>query len=144
MDVQEEIQTYIAGQPEPKRSDMQELHRVMLQVLPEGKLWFFDGKDGNNKTVANPAVGYGVHTIKYANGKTREFFQIGISATKSGISVHIMGIRDKTHLARTYGKDLGKAKVTGYCISFKTLKDINMASLEAALRYGIGPGSPEE
>jgi hypothetical protein len=31
---------------------------------------------------------------------------------------------------------LGKASVSGYCIKFKTLKDINTDVLEAAIRYG--------
>ena len=78
-----------------------------------------------------------LHTIKYADGTTREFYQIGLSANKTGISVYILGIKDKTYLAKTYGKKLGKASVTGYCIKFKTLKDINIDILEAAIRYGV-------
>lgn len=109
----------------------------MLQVLPECKLWFLDGKNSENKTVSNPTIGYGSHTMKYADGKTREFFQIGVSANTTGISVYILGIKDKTYLARTYGKKLGKASVSGYCIRFKTLKDINIDILEAATRYGV-------
>ena len=137
MNVQEQIKEYITSQPEPKRSDMQELHRFILQVLPGCKLWFLDGKNSENKTVSNPNIGYGFHTIKYADGKTREFFQIGISANTTGISVYILGIKDKTYLAQTYEKKLGKAKVTGYCIKFKTLKDINMDILEEAILYGV-------
>src|SRR4051812_23304569 len=102
MNVQEQIQNYITSQPEPKRSDMQQLHRLILQVLPECKLWFLDGKNSENQTVSNPNIGYGVHTMKYANGATREFYQIGMSANKTGISVYIMGIQDKTCLAQTY------------------------------------------
>ena len=94
-------------------------------------------ENSENKTVSNPNVGYGFHTIKYADGKTREFFQIVISAKKTGISVYIMGIIDKTYLAQTYGKKIGKASVSGYCIKFKTLKDINIDILEAAIRYGV-------
>jgi len=105
--------------------------------MPECKLWFFDGKNSENQTIANPTIGYGLHTIKYANGKTREWFQIGISAVKTGISVYILGIRDKTYLARTYGKKLGKASVSGYCIRFKTLDDVNINILEEAIRYGL-------
>jgi len=135
MNVPEQIKKYITSQAEPKRSDMQELHRITLQVLPACKLWFLDGKNSENKTVSN--LGYGLHTIKYADGKTREFYQIGISANKTGISVYILGIKDKTYLAKTYGKKLGKASVTGYCIKFKTLKDINIEILEAAIRYGV-------
>jgi hypothetical protein len=137
MNVQEQISAYIASQPEPKRSDMQELHSFILRVLPESKLWFLDGKNSENKTVSNPNIGYGHRTIKYADGKTREFYQIGLSANQTGISVYILGIEDKTYLVKTYGKRLGKASVTGYCIKFKTLKDINLEMLEEAIRYGV-------
>ena len=137
MDVQEQIKAYITSQPEPKRSDMQALHQRTLQVLPGCKLWFDNGKNSENKTVSNPNIGYGFYTIKYADGKTREFFQIGMSANTTGISIYILGIKDKTYLAQTYGKELGKASVTGYCIKFKNLKDININILEAAIRYGV-------
>jgi DNA replication protein DnaC len=137
MDIQEQIQKYIDAQPEVKRRDMQALHSNMLQLMPACKLWFLDGKDSENKTVSNPNIGYGSQSIKYAAGKTREFYQIGISANKTGISVYILGITDKNHLAQTYGNKIGKASVSGYCIKFKTLNDINMDILEAAIRYGV-------
>jgi hypothetical protein len=70
-------------------------------------------------------------------GGTRDFHQIGISANKAGISVYILGLDDKTYLARTYGKKLGKASVTGTCIKFKALKDIGVDVLEAAVRDGV-------
>lgn len=137
MNVQEQIKKYIASQPEPKRGEMQELQDIVRQVNPVCKLWFFDGKNDEGKIVSNPNIGYGSYTIKYADGTTKEFFQIGLSANKTGISVYIMGIEDKKYLAEMYGKDLGKASVTGYCIRFKTLKDINIDVLERALRFGF-------
>ena len=137
MNVQEEIKRYVNSLPEPKRSEMQALHRITLQVSPDCKVWFFDGKNNENKIVSNPNIGYGFQTLKYAGGETREWFQIGISANTTGISVYILGIDDKTYLVRTYGKKLGKASVTGYCIKFKTLKDIDISILEAAIRYGL-------
>jgi len=137
MNIKEQIKQYIASQPETKRSDMQELHQQILQVLPTCKLWFLDGKDDTGKIVSNPNIGYGSYSIKYAGGTTREFYQIGLSANTAGISVYIMGIKDKTYLAHTYGKKLGKATVTGYCIRFKTLKDINTVILQAAIQDGV-------
>ena len=137
MNVQEQIEEYITSQPEPKRSDMQALHRIILQAMPASTLWFLDGKNDENKTVSNPNIGYGSRTIKYADGTTREFYQIGLSANKTGISVYILGIKDKTYLDQTYGKKLGKASVSGYCIRFKTLKDINTDVLESAIRDGV-------
>src|SRR6476619_6922999 len=121
MNVQEQIKKYITIQPEPKRSDMQELHRVILQVMPACKLWFLDGKDSKGKTVSNPNIGYGSYSIKYADGTTREFYQIGLSANTTGISVYILGLEDKKYLSTTYAERLGKASVTGYCIKFKTI-----------------------
>jgi hypothetical protein len=139
MNVQEQIKAYIASQSESKRNDMQELHRIIQQIKPKCKLWFLDGKNSDGKIVSNPNIGYGAYTIKYADGTTREFYQIGLSANTTGISVYIMGLDDKTYLARTYGKTLGKASVTGYCIKFKNLKDINTKVLEEAIQYGFEP-----
>jgi len=137
MSVQEQIKKYIISQTEPKRSEMRELHQFILQVLPKSKLWFLDGKNGEGKTVSNPNIGYGFYTIKYTDGTTKEFYQIGLSANTTGISVYILGLEDKTYLAKTYGKKLGKASVTGYCIKFKALKDINIDILASAIRDGV-------
>ena len=137
MNIKEQIKQYITSQPEPKRSDMQELHQQILQALPKCKLWFLDGKDDKGKIVSNPNIGYGSYSIKYADGTAREFYQIGLSANTTGISVYILGIKDKTYLAQTYGEKLGKAGITGYCIKFKTIKDINIDILQAAIRDGV-------
>jgi hypothetical protein len=141
MNIQKQIAEHIATQPEPKRSEMQQLHHIVLAMMPACKLWFLDGKDEKGKTVSNPNIGYGSQTMKYANGKTREFYQIGISANTTGISVYIMGIDDKKYLAQTFGQKLGKASVTGYCIKFKALTDIKIDVLKAAMQYGVGQTS---
>jgi hypothetical protein len=94
-------------------------------------------KTRKGKTVSNPNIGYGSQTVKYANGNTKEFYQIGISANTTGISVYIMGVSDKTYLSRTFGRELGKATVTGYCIKFKTLTEIRIDVLKAAIQSGI-------
>ena len=137
MNIGEQIQKYLESLPDPKRSDIQTLHQRMVQILPQGRLWFLDGKDDKGKIVSNPNIGYGHQTMKYADGKTKAFYQIGISANTTGISVYIMGLEDKKYLPDTYGKTIGKATVTGYCIKFKALKDIHIDVLEAAIRDGV-------
>ena len=137
MSVEKQIKEYITCHPEPKRSDMQALHLIIQEVMPACKLWFLDGKDDKGKTVSNPNIGYGFQTMKYTDGKTREFYQIGLSANTTGISVYILGIDDKTYLSKTYGEKIGKATVTGYCIKFKALKDINTEVLKAAILSGV-------
>jgi hypothetical protein len=137
MTMEEQIHAYIAGQPEPKGDELRELHELILRISPTCKTWFLDGRSAEGKIVSNPNIGYGTQTIKYAGGKTREFYQIGLSANTAGISVYIIGLEDKKYLAETYGQKLGKAAVTGYCIKFRSLKDINTDALEEVIRFGF-------
>jgi hypothetical protein len=136
MSTEEEIEHFIAGLSEPKQKEIKALHALTLRALPGCKLWFFDGKNSDGKTVANPTIGYGSHIIEYSNGKTRESFRIGLSANKTGISVYILGIKDKKHLAHMYAGTIGKASVSGYCIKFRSIQDINTGILETAIKYG--------
>ncbi|WP_426473102.1 DUF1801 domain-containing protein [Chryseobacterium balustinum] len=134
MTVQEQIEEYITSHKEPKRSDLESLHQIILELMPKCKLWFLDGKNDENKTISNPNIGYGLHIMKYADGKTRDFYKIGLSANTTGISVYIMGIEDKKYLAHTFGEKIGKASVTSYCIKFKKLDDINIEVLKEAIQ----------
>ena len=137
MNVLNQIEAYIASQPEPKRSDLKTLHELILGLMPGCRLWFLDGKDDSGRTISNPNIGYGEQAMPLAGGKTREFYQIGTSANTTGISVYIMGLKDKNALVEKFGKNIGKASVTGYCIKFKTLADIDVDVLVEAMRYGI-------
>ena len=137
MNVKEQIKVYIDSLPETRRTDMLDLHRRILKIMPKSKLWFLDGKNSEGKIVSNPNIGYGSLTIKYADGSSREFYQIGLSANTGGISVYVMGISNKQYLAKTFGKKLGKASVTGYCIKFKALKDINIDVLADAIKNRV-------
>ncbi len=137
MNIKEQINTFITSQPEQKSNDMQELHHIIMEIKPDSKLWFLEGKDENGKVVYNTNIGYGSYTIKYKDGKTKEFFQIGYSPNTTGISVYIMGLEDKKHLVDTYGEKIGKASVTSYCIKFKKLTDINIEVLKEAIKFGF-------
>lgn len=141
MSIAEQIAQYINSQPESKRVEMETLHQHILRLLPKCKLWFLDGKDEKGKVVSNPNIGYGLQTIQYADGKTKDFYQVGISGNTTGISVYVMGIEDKKYLPETYGKTIGKASVTGYCVKFKTLKDIHIDILEELIQDGVNKTS---
>ncbi|HVU19927.1 MAG TPA: hypothetical protein VHE09_04290, partial [Rhizomicrobium sp.] len=58
-------------------------------------------------------------------------------ANAAGISLYIIGLKDRKYLPKTYAKKIGKATVTGYCIKFKSLKDIDTDVLAAAIREGV-------
>lgn len=137
MTIEEQISNYISAQSDSKRRDMEILHQYILQLIPECKLWFLDGKNDEGKTVSNPNIGYGFQIMEYADGSTRDFYQIGVSANTTGISVYVLGFTDKTYLPLTYGERIGKASVTGYCIKFKALKDIDIEVLGEAIQEGL-------
>jgi hypothetical protein len=137
MSTKDEIADYINSQPAPKQEDLCVLHQLILKLKPRLKLWFLDGRNSENKVVSNPNIGYGVRTIQYADGKSKEFYRVGLSANTSGISVYILGIEDKKFLDKTYGNQMGKATITGYCIKFKAIKDINIETLKSAILYGL-------
>ena len=137
MTIDDRISRYLEAIPEPKQSDMRRLHSTILEMDPGCKLWFLDGKDKSGKVVSNPSLGYGTLSKQYANGKSKELFQAGISANSAGLSVYIMGLDDKNYLQEKYGGSIGKANVTGYCIKFKSLKDINLDILKVAIKDGI-------
>ena len=95
MEIAERVEAYLAGQPEPKQTDLRQLHARMLADFPECRLWFDDGTNEDGKVVSNPNIGYGRYTITYANGSSREFYRIGLSANTTGISVYVLGLDDK-------------------------------------------------
>jgi hypothetical protein len=137
MDTAELVEAYLAGQPEPKQADLRQVHARILADFPDCRLWFDDGTNEDGKVVANPNIGYGRYTIAYANGSSREFYRIGLSATTTGISVYVLGLDDKTYLPRTVGTSIGAASVTGYCIKFRRLSVIDAEVLHSAIRHGM-------
>jgi hypothetical protein len=130
MSVQDQVDKYISEQSGAKSAELQELHDRILNISPNCRLWFLDGRNDEGKIVTNPNIGYGSQTISYASGATKEFYKIGLSANTTGISVYVMGLEDKKYLSETYGSKLGKASVTGYCVKFKRLSDIDIDVLE--------------
>jgi hypothetical protein len=137
MNAQEQIERYIAGQSQPKRGELEDLHRRIVGISPSCKLWFLDGKNEEGKVVSNPNIGYGSMIRKYASGERREFYSVGLSANTSGISIYIIGLDDKKYLSDTYGSRLGKAKFTGYCIKFKSTKDVAIDTLEEIIANAL-------
>lgn len=133
MSIPEQIAAHLATLPEPRQSELRTLHERILALLPGVRLWFHDGKDDTGKVISNPNIGYGFHTFIQAKGKRLDWFKASISATSTGISVYLLGIKDKEFLKDSYAPTIGKASISGYCIKFKKLSDINRKVLEEAI-----------
>lgn len=137
MKVKDQINDYFDSLPEAKGMEMRKLHTLLLSIDPAAKLWFLDGRDDAGKVVSNPNVGYGDLALKYADGSQKAFYKVGISANTTGISIYIMGLHDRKALNERYGKTLGKAVITGYCVKFKRLDDLNPDILNSMLAFGL-------
>lgn len=131
------ITAHIASLPESKSSELFILYQRISALFKNDQLWFDDGKNSDGKVVTNPTIGFGNLQLETVKGKTKDVFQVGLSAHSTGISVYIIGLKDKTLLNQFIGNKLGKAKITGYCINFKSLKDIDLEVLISAIQFGI-------
>ncbi|MBX7183284.1 MAG: DUF1801 domain-containing protein [Bacteroidia bacterium] len=141
MDVKSQIADYLNGLSGNQQGQMRQLHGFLLEWFPGVRLWFSDGRNEDGKIVSNPSIGYGHYWQIYANGSRKELFQIGISSNKTGISIYVLGIKDKHWLSENFSKSIGKAIVTGYCIKFRILSDISLEVLKVALQEGVRKSS---
>lgn len=137
MSVLAQIDDYLSSLPTPKQDEMRQLHARVLDLMPGCRLWFLDGKDESGRTVSNPSIGYGEQAMPLAGGKQRAFYQVGISANTTGISIYLMGLKDRKALAERFGQRIGQASVTGYCIRLRSLAKVDLAVLADAIRYGV-------
>ena len=138
MSVHEQIDRYIRAQSPAKAEELRALHRRILEIAPDARLWFLDGRNDDGKVVSNPNIGYGSETLAYAGGGSRAFYKIGLSANTSGLSVYVMGLKDKKFLSDTYGARLGKATTTGYCIRFKSIRDLDPGVFDELVADALG------
>lgn len=137
MHVKEQIAEYIAQQSPTKSRDLQSIHEIVLAMYPTVKLWFLDGKNDVGKVVSNPNIGYGEQLLPSAKEQFRLFYQVGLSANTAGISMYFMGLKDTALLSANFQNALGKAKITGYCVKFKSLNDLNLDELKRLIAFGF-------
>lgn len=137
MSIAKDIDGYLSSLPAPRQAELSALHQRIRKAYPKAKQWFSDGRNSEGKVVSNPSIGYGSLILQYADGSAKETFQVGISANTSGISVYVMGVTDKSLLDHQFGKRIGKATLTGYCIKFKKLSEVNAEVLNEAVALGM-------
>jgi hypothetical protein len=138
MNTQEQIDKYLADLSPQKSGEMLDLHQRIIAISPNCRLWFLDGRNSDGKIVSNPNIGYGSTMLEYVNGEQREFYRVGLSANTIGISVYIMNTPGKRYLQDNYAEKLGKANVTGYCIKFRTTKDVDIKVLDNIISDAMG------
>ena len=80
----------IDGLPEPRQSQMQHLHDVILDALP--------GDRRARDRLFGPLIGYGWYAYSNSKGPAGEWFSVGLANRKAYISLYAMGKRDGRYL----------------------------------------------
>lgn len=76
-------------------------------------------------------IGYGVYRYAYESGRKGEAHTLAFYPRKGKITLYLM---DGTARYAALLAKLGKHTITGYCVYFKSLKDIDISVLEAIIQ----------
>ena len=96
------------------------------RVLWQGRFW-----GGTDQSI----IGYGNIVQQRPQGKTVEWFLIGLARQKQHFSLYVNAVEGGTYLPHAYGSRLGKAKLGSASISFKSADDLDLDVLDEIVRH---------
>jgi len=108
---------YIAKLKEPRKAEVAALDRLIRKTT---KLKPF---------IQIGILAYGHRRLKYADGREVDWFRVGVASNASYISLYVSG-------ASRHKKALPKANITGGCVRFKRMSDLDHAALAKMIREG--------
>lgn len=114
---------YIAKIEEPRKSDIQKLHDLIVKTVPSLKPFMIAGM-----------IGYGKYQYKSKSGRAGDWCTVALASQKNYISVYICTVKGDTYLPELYKEKLGKVSIGKSCIRFKKIEDIDMVVLVKILK----------
>ena len=115
-DGRQAAQAVIDDLPEPRRSQMQHLHDVILDALP--------GIEVRVIRYSGPVIGYGWYEYSNSKGPAGDWFAVGLASRKSYISLYAMGTRDGRYMVETSDRFPG-TKTGRSCINITKPESID-------------------
>ena len=114
---------YIEKLPEPRRSELRQLHRLITKTAPKlkPKMW-------------GEMIGYGSYHYRYATGREGDWFVIGLSSRRNYISFYGCLSDGRQYIAEKHKKELPKASIGRSCIRFKKLADVDLGVLARIIK----------
>jgi hypothetical protein len=128
-------ETFIESLPEPRRTQVRELHEVIRRTVPDLEPYVMSGM-----------LGYGTYRYRYPSGREGEWCRIGLASNKVTISLHVLAADERGPLVDAYKDRLPKADIGKGCVRFKRLNDVDLDVLEELIRKGstmLPPGAIE-
>ena len=114
---------YIEKLPEPRRSELRQLHRLITKTAPKlkPKMW-------------GEMIGYGSYHYRYATGREGDWFVIGLSSRRNYISFYGCLSDGRQYIAEKHKRELPKASIGRSCIRFKKLADVDLGVLARIIK----------
>lgn len=113
-----------------KRDDCKEIYELMKDITKEDARMFGDS-----------LVGFGLYSYESKSKCKGEWFYLGFSPRKTGISIYVMSYNNEE--INELKQKLGKAKLGACCISIKKLENIDKKILKKILKLGYESSKKE-
>jgi hypothetical protein len=119
---------FLESLPEPLRTDLAKVDRVLSKVMKGHSrvLWGGTFWGGSEQSI----IGYGDYTYQRSDKKTVDWFILGLAPQKNYNSIYINASDDDGYIIQRYADRLGKAKVRGAAVTFKSPDDLDLKALE--------------
>lgn len=111
---------------EPRRSEIVELHKFIMETIPDLKPHILAGM-----------IGYGSFHYKSKSGREGDWSIVALASQKNYISVYICASDGKQYIAEKNKDRFPKASIGKSCIRFKKIEDINLKVLREVILEGI-------
>jgi hypothetical protein len=114
------VESYLNTLADERRADCDQLTQIMRSITKDdGAMW-------------GPSIaGFGHTHLVYESGREMDWFLVGFSSRKSGLSVYIMGENETREQLLA---ELGPHKMGKGCLTIKRLSDIHLPTLKKLIR----------
>lgn len=116
------VEEYISTIPKPRKSQIYQLHQLILQTLPKQTPCMISGM-----------IGYGKFHYKYPSAREGDWCLVCLANQKNYLSLYVFSVDHGKYLAEKYINKFPKANIGKSCIRFKKIEDIDLEVLKTLL-----------
>lgn len=114
---------YLSALPEPRKTELATLHRLVKKAAPKLKPFMLGGM-----------LGYGKYHYRSKSGREGDWCVIALANQKNYISLYVCAVDGARYVADAFRKELPKASIGKSCVRFKKLADVDLKVIERMLK----------
>lgn len=120
------VEEYIAALEEPRKSEIERIHRLIQELAP-----------GLDPHIRSGMIGYGTYHYKYDSGREGDWFRFGLASNKNYISVYVCAGNENGYIAEQYKDRQPKASIGKSCFRFKKFGDLDENAFREMILEGV-------